>query len=886
MQGRPTTFWGKLERNEAGEVVAWHPLLAHCADVAACCEALLERTLLRQRFANLVGWSDLDPVTIARLSVLAALHDLGKFNLGFQRKGDPEPRDVAGHVVEALSVFDADSPIGEQLIGALPQEVDDWCECALDYLAASIGHHGRPVRFNSSRFNPWIWKPSKALDPVAGVAQLSTATRTWFPEAYREVRRKLPDDPAFHHAFAGLVMLADWIGSDVLHFPFADDLGDRMPFARERARKAIREMGIDAVLARESLGSVPVGFSAISEFHPREAQTKTMELPLVEGGDLVILESETGSGKTEAALVRFVRLFQAGLVDGMVFALPTRTAATQLHERVCNAVVRAFPDGSTRPPVVLAVPGYLKVDDVTGLKLPGFEVLWNDNDRERFRYRGWAAENSKRYLAGPIVVGTIDQVLLSSLCVSHAHLRATALLRQFLVVDEVHASDAYMNRILEEVLRFHLAAGGHAFLMSATLGSFVRERLVRAAMGMPVIQGGQIGFDDALAAPYPAIHHAMRGGGLTVTAIGNAGLPKTIEVSLEPIADHADEIAKRALEAARKGARVIVLRNTVSDAIATQMALEELVEPRDAELLFRVEGVLTLHHARFAREDRERLDRAIEARFGKTAPQDGGAIVVATQTVQQSLDLDADILFTDLAPMDVLLQRFGRVHRHRERDPFRPPGFEAPRVTVMVGSEPLETAIRENGNAQGKHGVGTVYEDLLILEATRRRLERDGKLRIPAQNRELVEVTTHPDELERLASELGPTWQKHRTATNGKVFAERGVAAINVIDRRARFGDYSFGDGLDQRVASRLGESDRRVIFEQPFEGPFGGKLRELTIPGWLVTGVQDEDVMPNEVEVTRSDVDTMLRFSFGNRRFIYDRMGLRGEDLSVLSTV
>src|SRR5690606_28168949 len=208
------------------------------------------------------------------------------------------------------------------------------------------------------------------------------------------------------------------------------------------------------------------------------------------------------------------------------------------------------------------------------------------------------------------------------------------------------------------------------------------------------------------------------------------------------------------------------------------MALEELVEPRDAELLFRVEGVLTLHHARFAREDRERLDRAIEARVGKTAPQDGGAIVVATQTVQQSLDLDADILFTDLAPMDVLLQRFGRVHRHRERDPFRPPGFEAPRVTVMVGSEPLETAIRENGNAQGKHGVGTVYEDLLILEATRRRLERDGKLRIPAQNRELVEVTTHPDELERLASELGPTWQKHRTATNGKVFAERGVAAI------------------------------------------------------------------------------------------------------------
>jgi len=879
MRGRPTTFWGKLDRNEAGDVVAWHPLPAHCADVAACCEALLERTLLRKRFAKLVGRDDLDPVTIARLAVLAAFHDIGKFNLGFQRKGDPTPRDVAGHVVEVLAILESRSPVYDELVEALPRELGSWGESVVECLVASIGHHGRPVRCDPTRFNPWIWKANGSLDPMAGIAQLSAATRAWFPDAYSEDGPALPDDPEFHHAFAGLVMLADWLGSDVRHFPFADDLGDRMPFARERARKALCDVGIDALLARMSLGTYPIGFDAISEYAPREAQAKTMALPLTEGGDLVILESETGSGKTEAALGRFVRLFQAGLVDGMVFALPTRTAATQLHERVCKAIARAFPDEKSRPPVVLAVPGYLKVDEVLGQKLPGFEVLWNDDDKERFRHRGWAAENSKRYLAGPVVVGTIDQVLLSALRVGHAHLRATALLRQLLVVDEVHASDAYMNRILEEVLRFHLAAGGHAFLMSATLGSFVRERLVRAAMGLPVIRGGNVGLDDALATPYPVIHYATRAGERIVTSIRSPGLPKTIQVTLAPMADAPHEVASRALDAARKGARVIVLRNTVSDAIATQKALEEIVEPSDAPLLFRVGDVLTVHHARFAREDRERLDRAIEARFGKGAPAHGGAIVVATQTVQQSLDLDADILFTDLAPMDVLLQRFGRVHRHRERDGVRPKGFEVAQAVVMTGSVPLENAIRKDGEAQAKHGVGTVYEDLLILEATRQRLERDGTLRIPEQNRELVEVTTHPEVLERLADQLGEAWQRHRRKTSGKVFAERGVAALNVVERHARFGDYSFDKGgLDERIASRLGESDRRATFEQHLAGPFGHSLRELTIPGWLVKDVPS-DAAPIEVEPVTGPGAAALRFTFGSHRFVYDRLGLTEEE-------
>src|SRR5580692_2168023 len=105
MKGAPSTFWGKLARDKSEVVTEWHPVLAHCADVAACAEALLEQTLLRRRLAALAERDDLDAVDVARLSAIAAFHDIGKFNLGFQRKGDAVPRNPAGHVAEVLALL-------------------------------------------------------------------------------------------------------------------------------------------------------------------------------------------------------------------------------------------------------------------------------------------------------------------------------------------------------------------------------------------------------------------------------------------------------------------------------------------------------------------------------------------------------------------------------------------------------------------------------------------------------------------------------------------------------------------------------------------------------------------------------------------------------------
>ena len=872
MRGAISTFWGKLSKDEPRE---WHPLLHHCADVAACCEALLSRTLLGKRLAAFGQLPALDDIQIARLSALAALHDIGKFNRGFQAKAGGRDAQVCGHVREVLALFDEGSREERaRLIQALPiSDLESWGEddAACRLLVAAIGHHGRPYPCEAAPdFSRHVWSRGPFGDPFDGIAELVDATRRWFPRAFEREGTKLPHLPAFQHCFAGLVMLADWLGSHRRLFPYSDALDtDRMTLSRISAEEALREVGLDVVAPRLALGEAPPVFSAISAHAtPQPAQAKIDELSLDGGGSLTILEAETGSGKTEAALLRFAQLFHAGLVDGMYFALPTRTAATQIHARVRDAVDRAFP--TDKPPVVLAVPGYLRVDDKDGMRLPDFEVLWNDDPNERYRFRGWAAENPKRYLAGTVVVGTIDQLLLSTIMVSHAHLRATAAARQLLVIDEVHASDAYMNCLLEQVLSFHIRGGGHAFLMSATLGADARTRLltaVGAAVERPPLARAQ-------SAPYPSLTHMHASRAVTLIEVEHNARVKTIRPRLLGAADDPRAIADHALEAARSGAHVLVVRNLVRECLATQEALEALAEERGAsDVLFRAQGVLAPHHSRFAREDRVLLDRAVEAEFGKGRPEGRGCVLVATQTVEQSLDLDADLVLSDLCPMDVLLQRIGRLHRHRRG---RPSGFEEPTVIVLVPCErDLGRFIRaKDGSAIGPHGYGSVYPDMRILEATWRACAGSERFEIPTDNRRLVEETTHPEVLTALTHELGEVWREHERHLRGRLATDRSMAKFVLVDRTVAFGEARFLDKEQVgKVASRLGNDDRAIVFASQ-ESPFGAKISSLVVPHHLLRGTPADPLALVEVQAG----DGRLAFRYGEAAYRYDRLGLRLE--------
>ncbi len=879
MLGKPTGFWAKLTKDEAGNVVAWQSVADHSADVAACCEVLLTDTVLRHRLAYLAGKASLTEVQIGRLSFLAALHDLGKHAVGFQNKSLTKPAFTAGHLREVMALFGDDGHREtEHLIAALPlDQMVMWGEdehATVRLLAAAICHHGRPYLAGGSR-DPRNWRPDRGLNPFDGIRELAQRALTWFPTSGDDPADRLSGSPAFQHAFSGLVMLSDWLGSDEHFFPYADiHAADRMAYARQRAAEIARRIGLDAGPARtalmQRLGSAVPDFGCVAprDLTPRPMQAETLNLPLATDGSLAILEAETGSGKTEAALARYVRMFHAGLVDGLYFALPTRTAATQIYRRVHEAMVRAFPQEDSRPPVVLAVPGYLSVDEQEGRRLARFEVLWNDNEQERFRFRGWAAESSKRYLAGSIVVGTIDQVLLSSLMVSHAHLRASALLRHLLVVDEVHASDAYMTHILEHVLRRHLNAGGHALLMSATIGAATRQRFLRLLapeLTLPPL-------DAAAGEPFPAISYGAVQSRPNCIAVRATEVTKSVQVERAPDIDVPERIALQALEAAAGGATVLVIRNTVVGCLATQAAMESLAHVRDqTQLLFRCQGLAAPHHSRYAKEDREALDKALEGAFGKRRDSGSGCVVVATQTVQQSLDLDADLMLSDLCPMDVLLQRVGRLHRHRGRG--RPSGFRQPRVVVLVPDQrDLGLRIGRDGRAWGKHGIGSVYDDLRILEATWRCLEAHDALVIPNMNRELVEWTTHPEALAIIVRQLGVPWDRHERYVGGVESIGLRLAELNTVDPAAHFGEFEFPSGeLARVIQTRLGEGDRLAILDQPVHSPFGNTIRQLTVPYHLAQGVP-ADAVPKVVAA----VAVGIELDFGPIRYRYDRLGLR----------
>ncbi len=869
------TAWAKLHRadgfaNAAAPVIAWHSLPAHSADVAACLRGLLDLPIIERRLATLAGRDELDGRTRDRLAAFTFLHDLGKANTGFQARWDATVRG-SGHIRPLAALFDASDPaLGDRLCAALPLErMLDWCggddDRFADALWTVLAHHGAPPDFkgDAGMVRP-LWRGQGSYDPFRALEKLGRVLNAALPGAFVEGGPPLPRMPGFWHAIAGLVMLADWLGSDRRAFPSTNGEEDegRYAWACATARGLIRAIGLDSGGFRATMADTHQ-FASVNAhgFDPSEAQRAAMEAE----GPIAVLEAETGSGKTEAALWRFARLFAEGRVDGLYFALPTRAAASALFRRVRAAVVQLFPEPGSRPAVVLAVPGYIRAGDATGRRLPGFDVQWDDRkdgaDPERAR---WAAEQPKRFLAATVAVGTIDQALLGAIKARHAHMRAATLLRSLLVVDEVHASDRYMETLLRNLLAFHTNAGGEAMLLSATLGAAVRARLLDptriGAMAIPPL-------DEARAYPYPAV--SAGGPGCVRAPRAVTASPREKTVHMRPISIQGDPsgIAAMAHEAAALGAKVLVVRNTVRDATATLRALRDI--DGDAPYLFRCEGVVTLHHGRFAPGDRRLLDDAVGVALGHERAK-GGLVLVGTQTLEQSLDIDADVLFADLCPADVLLQRLGRLHRHERT---RPDGFATPSAHVLV---PKAAERPEDFRGHGMGGDNSPYPDLPTLLATRRLLDRHGEWRIPAMNRLLVEDATHPAALAALIAEMDdPAWREELTKMTGGGAAQITQAAHALLPWKTAIRDLVFQ--WDEPAATRLGARDLVVELAEPPRGPFGRMVAQLAIPVHLWRG-REGDAPPPDAPIPPADVertDDGFLFRLGERRFRYGPYGL-----------
>ena len=806
---------------------------------------------------------------IARMAFFVGLHDSGKVNHGFQARLRGEKPD-ADHISPIWSIVcdSQPSPLSKDIRKNFHKALrrrkwKSWFtdrEHEVAWWNAVFAHHG-----SLPRGGTWpdrhLWEERNGYSPLPALANTAAVLEAMFPLAFDEAATdRLPSASRFMHALAGLVTLADWLGSDRSVFKFshqgAPTDNKRIPWARAEAEDLLRRRWLDPGVARQEAAAVPTSFADLFPDlpTPRPAQAVLRDAPLPGAGQIVTLEAETGSGKTEAAMLHFLRLFRAGEVDGFYFALPTRAAAVQIHRRITEMLRRWF--GCAAPPVGLAVPGYLRVDAEEDRSLPEQGgVLWPD---ETDTDRVWAVERPKRYLSGAAMVGTVDQLLLGGLQVKHAHLRSGSMLRLLLIIDEVHASDAYMTKVLRNVLDQHSAAGGHVLLMSATLGALARLRFL--APGGRVEGGEGPTLAEAAALPYPAVQRT----GEELQSLPSDDREKRVSVRL---LDHRafDSVLERVKRQAEDGAAVLFIRNTVRDAQDTFRRLECLGAP-----LLRCEGVAAPHHGRYAPEDRRLLDETLERAFGKEGR--AGIVAVTTQTAEQSLDICADRLVTDIAPGDVLLQRIGRLHRHILP---RPAGFETPAVDVLAPTAgDLAEYINVKGEVRGQvpMGLGRVYRNMIGVLTTERWLRKRGAIRVPGDNRSLVEAATHEESLWALASELGSPWDDHLKMKLGETRGE-GMTALSVLLdwRESLLANRPLDD---RRIKTRLGLDDRRIDLPGPLRGPFGAWVRSFTLPGWMASDLP-LDAEPTEASAFGGEI----RFRLGAHRYRYDRLGLAMTD-------
>lgn len=846
--------WGKWH---GGEEKLSLSLADHCLDVAIVLQSLVRIP----SFWRSLG-QPLNASQIARLGVVAFLHDFGKCNWGFQAKTDPSTKESAGHVLEAIALLFGWQDLWPDGWRRLIENMCSWfCseEQAGQMLLASISHHGRPVstsdieRFfasSESSKTKRFWQVHSSYDPRMALNELAQAARAAFPQAFATDATAIDATPALQQRFAGLVMLADWIGSDTQFFPYSHDSGQtRADFSSQAAQRALRAIGLVPPEPRQ-----PKPFAEVFPFQPTPLQAALAhDVEANEGARLLLIESDTGSGKTEAALAWFFRLYAEGKVDGLYFALPTRVAARELYQRVLKAVDAAFEPALRPGPVLLAAPGYVSVDGVqVSLLTDPQGTLWDDNAHDLKRERLWSAERPKRFLAAPIAVGTIDQALLSALQVKHSLLRSVCLDRHLLVVDEVHASDPYMREVLKTLLAGHLGRGGWALLLSATLG----ETSAAAFFGREVLP-----LSEAQKKHYPLLSAPQRTWPMPVVR------SRSVTVELSPLLTDDAALAPQLITALRAGARVLVVCNTVARANALFRQVEALMASECPELLnalFQVGGICCPHHGRFAREDREVLDAAVSAQLGKGSP-DGARLVIGTQTLEQSLDIDADWLVTDLAPMDVLIQRLGRLHRHERTN--RPQGFDTARALVRVPEKDLATYLNKDQLLRAPAGLGSVYVDGRVLALTWQMLAQQGEVRLPDQARELIEGTTHPEAFARLPE----PWGAHGHEIEGKELGEVRQALCSVLDVLP-FGELHYPD-KSERVLTRLGNPTYDLPLAAPMCSPFGQRIHRVPIPAHWLQG----ETVPESVAAQGHAEGFSV--TVGARRFRYTRFGLEKDD-------
>ncbi|MBM7000861.1 CRISPR-associated helicase Cas3' [bacterium] len=720
-------IWAKTGRDEQSHL--WEPLYVHLGDTMETARLIWERWLASSICEWMRQVTGLDDDTMRTLvMLLAGWHDVGKATPCFASK----QQELAELVRTAgLRVPGRCGPCPHALIGQVV--VEDWLrrhgwdQSVIDTWVCVIGaHHGvvpdsgddeklrhsaasRPDVFGDEA---WGSVREELLDWIAAASGAD--------DREDELRdAALPD--TVQVILIAIVIMADWIASNSDFFPLVErvDGGDAFVRRAEAAWdalalpgpwRAVDELPDDDELFRERFRDLPPQARLLPAQRRMLEAAHAMDEP-----GIVIDEAPMGTGKTEGALLAAEVLASKFHEGGVCFLLPTMATSNAMFMRVA-AWLHDVPDqgGRARQSMELLHSKAALNGSFAHMRDWGATSMGDDpTAREDVIAHQWFG-GRKRGLLASFTVGTIDQGLMAALRQRHVQLRHLGLAGKVVVIDEVHAYDAYMNVYLDQLLSYLGAYRVPVILLSATLPPRRRQELVMAYQGRRTGRRGTVpahlpgdvprSADGAPAYPLvttaPAPFVGKRGEGRRADGGEIRRYPSELAghrpVDVACLADDAETLCATLQAELVDGGCVCVLRDTVRRAQETYAYLKDhLAVPTK------------LVHSRFVASDRMRNDDELIELLGKDgARRPETLVVVGTQVLEQSLDIDFDLLVTDVAPVDLLLQRIGRLHRHERGDgqAGRPPRLRRARC-LLTGVEDWEAQ-----PPRFARGVDTVYK--------------------------------------------------------------------------------------------------------------------------------------------------------------------------------
>lgn len=719
-----THFWAKTTPEEKPGLSVYD----HMANVGYVARCIAETS------SELLARFQLNSSTVG---ALAALHDLGKISPGFQRKCEAWLEENGLTKIARNGVWDTamESDHGKVSHSAIQSFLS---ETKIDretakYVSTVLGaHHGRLNPPNDRGYLPQRLISDSASRIDWNAERMADARKIWGLFEGDRVPFTLTDDSPALWWLAGLTSVADWIGSDERFFP--PDCKDAVADAVSRTQDALGEIGLFPPTLKGGLT-----FKELFGFPPNEMQTKALAA-ITEPG-VYVIEAPMGMGKTEAALGAAYQLMITGKAKGIYFALPTQATSNRMHLRMNEFLKRIAPAAPTSR--LIHGNSWLMTTDCGIHPTATFRKGFAQEDARTGR--DWFA-STKRALIAPFGVGTIDQALLGVVAAKHFFVRHFALAGKVVILDEVHSYDLYTGTLIDTLITTLEGLGCTVMVLSATLTGKRRGQLVS--------QSGNELNDPNL--PYPLISGRREDGHIEPIA-AEPPAPRTVNVDFV----NAEKATDEATALAREDGAVLWICNTIDAAQKQYQRFKEVTQDKFP---------LGLLHSRFPYWQRELIENEWMERFGKSGETRCGSILVSTQVVEQSVDLDADLMITELAPTDMLLQRLGRLWRHeRENRPVN-----AARLCIIEETRALEefrtTPPKEI--KQELRSKGLVYDPFVLLRSLEV-WQGQKEVNIPAQIRSLIEATyeTRDNEPE--------SWGKLYEEAYGKALAHRQKALMS-----------------------------------------------------------------------------------------------------------